>query len=556
MSGVFAAEHGNLQPLFNLEQIEKAYQACRRRKRGTINALRFESKLLDNLCDLRDELQNRTYHPSSSICFVQKRPKLREIFAADFRDRVVHHLLVGYLEPIFEKIFIHDSFACRTGKGVHAGVGRLHSFLNRVTQNGTQRAWYVKMDVAGFFMNVDKAVLLRLLEKKIKRPDVRWLIRTVLEHDCTQDYHFKGPPGLLEKIPSHKTLFKVDSGKGLPIGNLTSQFFANVYLNELDQFVKRQLKCRYYIRYCDDFLLLHASREQLADWRKAIETFLREKLLLNLNTSQDRLAPVANGIDFLGYVVRRRYILVRQRVVNHFQEKLRFFEDRLSEKPAGWKKTRTQSTSSTSKSARVRPAESGPSRIRAWRYPPACMARFRATTASYLGHFNWANSARLTRSLFSQYKVLQAAFLLQDGKIKPRYLPGTSTKGLRASYLWWLPECRPVFSPQPVAACSPLWTQGGVETQVLVFFRVGRFYEFYGAQAELAQSVLGLQEVVGLRGFLHGCGFHRRWLSRYLVKAREQGFHVALIHENKDLSGMIQRRLVKVFRAFGRKEVV
>lgn len=166
MSGVCAAEHESLQPLFTLERVEKAYLACRRRKRNTINSLRFEQNLLDNLCDLRDELQSRSYHPSSSICFVQKKPKLREIFAADFRDRVVHHLLVGYLEPIFERIFIHDSFACRKDKGVHAGVQRLRQHLSRVTQNGTQKAWYLKSDLAGFFMNVDKELLISLLEKK------------------------------------------------------------------------------------------------------------------------------------------------------------------------------------------------------------------------------------------------------------------------------------------------------------------------------------------------------------------------------------------------------
>ena len=135
----------------------------------------------------------------------------------------------------------------------------------------------------------------------------------------------------MARIPAHKTLFKVASGKGLPIGNLSSQFFANVYLNELDQFVKHRLKCQYYLRYCDDLLLLDPSSERLAECRTAIETFLREKLLLRPNEQQDRLRPVSSGIDFLGYIVRRRYVLVRRRVVNHFKEKLAGFDKLLGE---------------------------------------------------------------------------------------------------------------------------------------------------------------------------------------------------------------------------------
>ncbi len=138
------------EDLFSLENLYHAYQACRKNKRKTINALRFEANLFDNLCDLRQELVERSYRPSTSLCFVQKRPKMREIFAADFRDRVVHHLLVGYLEPVFERVFIHDSHACRVGRGVHGAVNRLRGFLQKVTVNGTKRAWYLKEDIRGF----------------------------------------------------------------------------------------------------------------------------------------------------------------------------------------------------------------------------------------------------------------------------------------------------------------------------------------------------------------------------------------------------------------------
>ena len=191
--------------LFSFENLHRQYLKCRRNKRNTANALAFEVRQEENLLDLKAALENRTYAPARSVCFVTQRPKLREIFAADFRDRVVHHVLVDFLESIWEPIFIHDSYACRTGKGVHAGVKRLQTFLRQVTANGT----------------------------------------------CTADYVMKWDSALFGWLPPHKTLFACPPGKGLPIGNLNSQFFANVYLNALDQFVKHELKCRHYLRYCD-----------------------------------------------------------------------------------------------------------------------------------------------------------------------------------------------------------------------------------------------------------------------------------------------------------------
>ncbi len=551
-----------MEALFTLEKIEKAYRTCRRRKRGTLNALRFEENLLDNFCDLQEELVARAYHPSSSICFVQKRPKLREIFAADFRDRVVHHLLVGYLEPIFERIFIHDSYACRRHKGVHAAVTRLRRFLGQVSANGTRRAWYLKADVAGFFMNVDREILYRLISKKIKREDVRWLARVMILHDCTKDYRFKGNPGLLDRIPPHKTLFKVTPGKGLPIGNLSSQFFANVYLNELDQFVKRRLKCRYYIRYCDDFLLLDRSPAKLSEWRAEIEAFLREKLLLQPNESQGRLCPVSSGIDFLGYIVRRRYVLVRSRVVNHFREKLEEFDNRLGETSFVGSKRRRLSVVGKGRGGsplvgRMNPhlqdcaEEKGIRKITAWQYPPETMNALRATTASYLGHFSWANTHRLVQKLFAKHAVLRAAFTLRNGGLIPRYAPRGKRENLRSSYRWWAPEKGAAALPGIPGNLYPLWTGGDIETKVLIFFPVGSFYEFYGYQARLGQEVLGLKPVTGLRGFREGCGFHRRWLGRFLIKALNAGYHVALIRAERGLDGRVRRRLARLFREKG-----
>lgn len=556
----------------------------------------------------------RAYHPTTSICFVQKRPKLREIFAADFRDRVVHHLLVSTLEPIFERHFIHDSYACRNGKGVHAAVARLRSFLGSVTANGTRRAWFLKEDISGFFMNIDKEVLYDLICRRVKREDIRRLAAVLIFHDCTRDYHFKGDPSILSLIPPHKTLFKVPAGKGLPIGNLTSQFFANVYLNELDQFVKRELRCRWYLRYCDDFLLLGRSPRELAEHHARIGEFLGERLLLELNPKQYRLRPVSSGIDFLGYVVRRSHVLVRRRVVSHLRERLEQFEARLGERRKG--------------------------EVTAWRYPPRVMEGFRSVVASYLGHLRWANSHRLTTSIFRRYPVLRAGFLLDGGKLVPRYLQKKEGGNIRRIYWGWVPprwrfvggwediggwrtgeesgggavgsenppgwgsvavgletrptrfvlgtesqrrtlvgrsvglETRPTrfvagreSQRRPLAGwgvgletrpthgqraawerVTPLWVRGDGVQKVLVFFPVGRFYEFYDSQAECAGELFGFKLIQGMRGFRVGCGFHRRWLGVFLREALDAGYHVALITRERRVDGSTCRRLAKLFR--------
>jgi hypothetical protein len=262
--------------LFSYENLYRHYRHCRSNKRNTINALRFEAQQELNLLALREALETRAYRPAPSVCFVTKRPKLREIFAADFRDRVVHHVLVDYLERYWERVFIHDSYACRRGKGVHAAVERLQGFIRQVTANGQRPAWYLQLDIRNYFMRIDKAILWRLLEPHIADEEAHWLTQLLVFHDCTEGHIVKGPPGELERVPPHKTLLRCEPGLGLPIGNLNSQFFANVYLNGLDQYVKHRLRCRYYLRYCDDFFLV--TKLQLRDQNLGSSSFPRPAL--------------------------------------------------------------------------------------------------------------------------------------------------------------------------------------------------------------------------------------------------------------------------------------
>jgi len=374
--------------------IYRQYLNCRKNKRNTINALKFEIRAEENLLKLQEELQKKTYYPSRSVCFVVNRPKPREIFAADFKDRVVHHILVDYLEKIWEKIFICDSYACRKDKGTHKGVKRLQSFMRRITKNGSRRAYYMQLDIRSFFVNIDKGILFNLITKRVKNEDILWLARTVIFHDCTKDYIFKGDRSVLKKIPSHKSLFEQENKRGLPIGNLTSQFFANVYLNELDQFVKHNLKVKYYIRYADDFILLSDKKEELAGWTEKIETFLKNRLNLTLHPKRRKLQPISNGIDFLGYIVRRNYILVRRRVINNMKTKLRYFQ----------------------KSSRV-----------------AMLKDLQSSIQSYLGHLKWANSYNLIKKLATKM-IVATHFKIDDYRLVSRYRRGAEKTGSFSVY--------------------------------------------------------------------------------------------------------------------------
>jgi len=363
MYGLSAPARGS-SCIFSFENIHRAYINCRKNKRGTINALRFEFNAAEQLLKLEHELNSRIYHPSRSILFAITKPKNREVFAADFRDRVVHHLLVEQLEKIFEPIFIHDSYACRRTRGTHSGVKRLQKFTRQITKNGNIRVHYLQLDIKDFFPSINKEILFALIAKKVTDPDILWLTRLVLFWDCTKSYVSRGDAALLQSVPGHKSLFGKNNEQGLPIGNLTSQFFANVYLNELDQFVKHRLKAHYYMRYVDDFVILHKDPEQLARWRDQIRVFVQDKLKLHLHPVRHKLLPISNGIDFLGYIIRPGYILVRRRVVNSFKEKLREFARGV-----------------------------------------ISMDKFKNTVASYVGHFKWANSFRLQEKLLIKHSA-------------------------------------------------------------------------------------------------------------------------------------------------------
>ncbi|MEA2049891.1 MAG: reverse transcriptase/maturase family protein [Campylobacterota bacterium] len=311
--------------MYRFEELYKAYLSCRKRKRNTINALKFEQNLIENLINLETSLNNYTYTPKRSVCFLTTSPKLREVFAADFSDRVVHHLIVPILEQIYEPKFIYDSYSSRSNKGIHHAIKRAKKFRQSTT-------FYMQLDIKNFFYSIDKNILFYKLKDEIiksyhkvknttiKLEEMLWIVNKIIYHNITNTAIIRGSKKGFENIPPHKTLFKIPQEKGLPIGNLTSQFFANVYMNKFDHFVKRELKCKKYIRYVDDFVVFDKSKYKLNELKYKIASYLYTNLGLRLR-EDIKLKNNQDGLDFLGYIIRPHYILTRKRVVNNFKYK-------------------------------------------------------------------------------------------------------------------------------------------------------------------------------------------------------------------------------------------
>ena len=486
---------------FNFSNLYRHYHACRKNKRGTINALKFELNAEDQLYQLSLELQNKSYNPSPASCFVLNKPKLREIIAADFRDRVVHYVLVEHLENIFERKFIYDSYACRKNKGVHKAVTRLQQFIG-ILNSKPGTTYYLQLDIKSFFLNIDKDILMNLIQKHVSNHDMLWLADKVINFNIKDNYTLRGQKHLFESLPEHKSLIKSKTNSGLPIGNLTSQFFANLYLNQLDQYVKHKLKCKYYLRYCDDFILLAKDQDELLWFKARIIDFLRTNLKLELNANYGDIKSVSNGIDFLGYVTRHKYRLVRNRVLNNLNERLKYFKNILV------KKASIDTT--------------------IYNYDINVLEKLRATLSSYWGHFIHADSFKLRLSILKNNNWLNKYFELSSQLLtskSPKFTPTYQTPRLwnkvSDQYNYYAEKYK----------------------SKIVFFEVGQYIEFYNI---LNTDVLELFKLKQLkpnkRGAIYGFPKHR--INKYkdlLAKAKKPWI---LIRETGTIISGIKERLV------------
>lgn len=314
-------------------ELFQAYFDARKNKRNTLNQLAFELELEKNLFALYDEIANRCYVPRRSMAFVINRPVKREIFCADFRDRVVHHLLFNYLNPVLDARFINDSYSCRVGRGIHYGQKRLARAMRACSDNFKEEAWILKLDIQGYFMEMNRQLLYEKLCRHMKKPSRGWegtdmklvdyLVRQVVFNNPVQGCMVRGSIKDWEGLPPSKSLFHSPAGCGLPIGNLTSQLFSNVYLHDFDTWMKYNRKLEFYGRYVDDFYVVHRDKEFLIRLTEEVRDYLRQEEKLTLHPRKFYLQRVEKGVMYLGIVIKPYYRLPANRTKSNFYEAVR-----------------------------------------------------------------------------------------------------------------------------------------------------------------------------------------------------------------------------------------
>jgi len=318
--------------IFSINNLIAAYQNARKNKTRKDYVVEFERNFDKNIRQLRNELKDETYYPQPLKTFILRDPKTRKISKSDFRDRVIHHALINIIGPIFDKTFIYDSCANRKGKGNLFALKRFDEFKKKISNNGRivknefndnnfVRGYCLKADIKHYFQEVNHNILINIIKRKIRDEKVIGLIHKILNN-------------ILEEG---------NQEKGIPLGNLTSQLFANVYLNELDYYVKYQLKAKYYIRYVDDFIVLHQSKEQLEEWKDKINNFLGNNLKLELHPEKSKVIPLSKGIDFVGFRNFYYFRLLRKRNIKNMKSKIQQYKEnkipkiKIFEIYQGWK---------------------------------------------------------------------------------------------------------------------------------------------------------------------------------------------------------------------------
>lgn len=292
--------------IISFENVLKAANKARRGKRYRYSTAMFELHLEKNIFRIIDVLEKKIYKPGPYKEFFIYDPKTRLICAATYFDRVIHHALINVIEPILGGSFIYDTYACIKGQGTHKAVQRYKQFQ-------AKNQYVLKCDIKKYFPNIDHVILFDKLKRKIKCRDTLWLIKEIID-----SYHSRQE---IEHCPEGNVFASTNRKRGIPIGNLTSQFFANLYLNDFDHFIKEIMRVKYYIRYCDDFVIFWNNKKELNNFKTIIQKYLAT-LGLELHTNKSRVYKTADGVDFLGYRIFPDYLRVRKSVVKRYRRKL------------------------------------------------------------------------------------------------------------------------------------------------------------------------------------------------------------------------------------------
>lgn len=307
-----------------------AYKDARRHKRNRIYQLEFECNLESELVRLRDLIWSRKYSPGPSTCFIIHDPKMREVFAAEFRDRVVHHLLYNYIAPFLESGFIEDSYSCIKGRGTHYGIARLKDKLSSISGGYSRSCYVLKLDIAGYFMHIDRGKLLGIclsslepFRDRLDFPLVEYLLRAIILDVPTKHCIRRGAIEDWVDLPLSKSLFHSPFGCGLPIGNLTSQLFSNVYLNQFDQYMVSTAGSGRYGRYVDDSYIVGNSKRELRSYVKCAQVYLNENLGLSLSRNKVAIYSAYRGVEFLGAYLKPFRQYVSSRTLKRMENKIR-----------------------------------------------------------------------------------------------------------------------------------------------------------------------------------------------------------------------------------------
>lgn len=307
-----------------------AFEMACKHKNNKPYVIKYKENLHNNLVTLADSLWDRTYRPKKSVCFIVTHPKKREVFAANFQDRIVHHLYFNYVHKLFENTFIFDNYSCIKDRGTHFGIRRLEHHIREESNNYKDDCYVLKMDIKGYFMHIERQLVCDITLNRLnkmsthkvsKNNKTKWnefidydfityLTKEIALLNPTTDCIFRSKREEWSDLPKSKSLFHVPDGCGLPIGNLTSQLYSNIFLNELDQYIKRDLNCKHYGRYVDDFYIVSKDKEFLKSLIPLIESFLKDKLHLDTNQGKTKIIKAKYGVEFLGAFIKphRTYI--------------------------------------------------------------------------------------------------------------------------------------------------------------------------------------------------------------------------------------------------------
>jgi len=285
--------------IISINNLLEAWKEFEKGKRNRKDIQKFSLNLMDNIFLLHANLVDYTYKHGGYQAFKINDPKPRDIHKAEVRDRLLHHAVYRVLCPFFNKTFTNDSYSCRLNKGTHKAVNRLNYFVGKESRNNTRTCWILKCDIRKFFANIDHRILLSILSEYIPDKNILWLLEEIISS-------FNAKPEV-----------------GLPLGNLTSQLFVNIYMNKFDQFMKHRLKAEKYIRYADDFVIIDSDIKLLRELIIPIEKYLRAELKLELHPQKIKIRKFSQGIDFLGYVILPHYIILRTKTKKRMFRKIK-----------------------------------------------------------------------------------------------------------------------------------------------------------------------------------------------------------------------------------------